>query len=85
MISDKIVESCRQESAILGIEKGGFERPAGKPPGGLEPLAITRATWRFVALSYLAVLPCPSARDWEEAPPTGAAMLPAGRDNFSGP
>jgi hypothetical protein len=58
-----------KSSTNIRYEKGGFERPAGKPPGVLESLSITRAAWQFDALTQRFYLACPSARDWEEAPP----------------
>jgi hypothetical protein len=70
-----VLEQAENPRLVNERERGGVERPAGKPPGGLESPAITRAAWRFDALTqrcYLA--PLPSARDWGLGgrPPTGA-------------
>jgi hypothetical protein len=47
----EIGEELQAGNPRLVNERGGFERPAGKPPGGLEPPAITRAAWRFDTLT----------------------------------
>ena len=48
----KIGDLEQPENPRLVNERGGFERPAGKPPRrGLESPAITRAAWRFDALT----------------------------------
>ena len=60
----------------IRYEKGGFDRPAGKPPGGLESPAITRAAWRFDALTqrcYLAPLLGTGRKEEGPPPALGAA------------
>jgi hypothetical protein len=80
----KIGDLEQPENPRLVNERGGFERPTGKPPGVLESPAITRAAWRLDALTqrcYLAPLLAGTGRK----APHRRSVLPAGRDNYTGP